>query len=78
MNGIRRCVGVQSAEEWEDFERVLQAPPENDLQTDSWSCGLFVMIALRVFSNNWMEPLVGRSRLEPTRREALKALADVP
>ena len=72
------CVGVQSIEEWEDFERVLQAPLENDLQTDSWSCGLFVMIALRVFSNNWIEPLVGRRHLDLMRQEALNALARVP
>ncbi|KAI0642503.1 hypothetical protein C8Q79DRAFT_1013195 [Trametes meyenii] len=60
------------------FESVVTLPSEDDLQIDNWSCGLFVMIAMQSFIDEWATPLLGESAKEDVQAGALRALLNVP
>lgn len=62
----------------ENMRAVVRSPPPQERQIDSWSCGLFVMVAFQAFSDNWAMPLVGETAKEDVRSGALRALLNVP
>ncbi|KAL1941730.1 hypothetical protein VTO73DRAFT_6730 [Trametes versicolor] len=77
INTIRESMGLQSIQ-WDLFPFVVRSPSEGDRQRDSWSCGLFVMIAMQNLADGWPEPLLGESAKEDVRAGALHALSAAP
>ncbi|KAI1782137.1 hypothetical protein LXA43DRAFT_977717 [Ganoderma leucocontextum] len=63
---------------WEKLTFTIHSPSEEDCQIDSWSCGLFVMIAMQAFADRWSRPLLGESAKEHVRAGALDALLNLP
>lgn len=63
---------------WDIFDFAAWSPPEDERQVDAWSCGLFVMIAMQAFLDEWSTPLLGESAKESVRAGALQALLNVP
>ncbi|KAI0676072.1 hypothetical protein C8Q78DRAFT_1007946 [Trametes maxima] len=66
------------AMDWSAMTTLVRLPGPCDQQIDSWSCGLFVMIALQSFADEWKTPLLGESAKEHVRAGALQALLKVP
>ncbi|KAI0645527.1 hypothetical protein C8Q79DRAFT_1104104 [Trametes meyenii] len=81
---LRRCFDRlrdqlnMSAVDWSVMTASVHLPAPHDQQIDSWSCGLFVMIALQAFADKWKAPLLGESAKEHVRAGALQALLNIP
>lgn len=77
VEAIQQCLGMKPVA-WEDLDFVVWSPAYEERQLDSWSCGLFVMIAMQTFLDEWTTPLLGESAKEAVRAGALAALLKVP
>lgn len=63
---------------WKALHSSVRSLPVQERQIDSWSCGLFVMVAIQSFSDNWDTPLLGESAKEDVRIGVLRTLLNVP
>ncbi len=77
IDAIRRFLGLPSMQ-WDLFPFFVRSPGKYDRQVDSWSCGLFVMIAMQNLANGWPNPLLGESAKEDVRAGALRVLSAAP
>lgn len=59
------------------MQTSVRSPAPHEQQIDSWSCGLFVMMAIQTFADGWEQPLLGVSAREDIRAGALRALLNV-
>ncbi|EIW56114.1 uncharacterized protein TRAVEDRAFT_50602 [Trametes versicolor FP-101664 SS1] len=77
IDRLRESLGMPNMD-WSTMSMSVRSPAPHEQQMDSWSCGLFVMIAMQTFADNWEHPLLGDSAKEAVRAGALRALLNVP
>jgi hypothetical protein len=65
VNAILNHLGSQAVN-WNDglWQRVLMYPPTLEQQMDSWSCGLFTMMAMQAYTQGILLELVEDSQKE--------------
>lgn len=62
-----------------DWTRESHCPPELDTQADGWSCGLFVLMAVRVVIKGGLSfEQAGDQYKNELRRDAVWALLRIP
>ncbi|KAI1786080.1 hypothetical protein LXA43DRAFT_975946 [Ganoderma leucocontextum] len=76
VDRIRGSLGM-SPTKWDAMSFTIRSPRDDDQQTDCWSCGLFVMIAMQAFVDGWQGPLLGRCAIACIRDAALTALLKI-
>ncbi|KAJ2966730.1 hypothetical protein NUW54_g13722 [Trametes sanguinea] len=80
---VRNCAdrirqeGSMSSIDWSTLQLSLRSPEASEQQVDGWSCGLFVIGAIKAFVNNWQSPIPGESAKEDVRAEALRSFLNV-
>ena len=60
------------------YSRKIYSPSDLETQMDSWSCGLFVTMALCAMRKGKRLQDVGKSQLDEMRREGVKMLMSLP
>lgn len=61
---------------FKDWTRQHHAPPKNQRQGDSWSCGFFVMMAMHRLSDLDFSH-IRRDKVNTTRLSALRAIEKI-
>ncbi|OSC98921.1 hypothetical protein PYCCODRAFT_1396354 [Trametes coccinea BRFM310] len=74
---VRLAASAEVAD-WTTMAFSLCSPDASEQQIDGWSCGLFVMMALKSFAKDWQEPIGGQSLKDSVRAEALRVLLAAP
>jgi hypothetical protein len=61
------------------WKKVVRSPPQQERQIDIWSCGLFVLMALRCFASGLNYEVGCANTVKETMRAAcLRALMTIP
>ena len=62
-----------------EWGKEIHSPPAPQTQVDNWSCGLFVLMALRVISDGETSfEKAGNEYKQQMRRDAVEALLSIP
>ncbi|KAF9236577.1 hypothetical protein BU15DRAFT_63929 [Melanogaster broomeanus] len=76
--GAVKIINSQPEEDWEKWTFTVHAPPPMERQHDSWSCGLFVMMAMSAFKQNMSFDSAGDTYKNDTRKRALQMILELP
>ena len=70
---ILETIGSESIE-WDRWTRLLSSPGELQRQMDGWSCGIFVMLAMKLSSMGETLANATNDRIPDTRNDVLRLL----